>query len=186
MILSGYLRGQYGRHAPVSLNATLTFEQTYESVDGDSASSTELYALLSALSGVPVDQGIAVTGSVDQFGRVQAVGGVTRKIEGFFDICQARGLTGAQGVLIPTSNVQHLMLRQDVIDACKAGRFAVYPIANINAGIALLTGIAAGEREPGGDYPLGSINRRVEERLRSFASIRRSFGRLDESRATGG
>jgi predicted ATP-dependent protease len=186
LILSGFLAGRYALDTPMSLFASLVFEQSYGGVEGDSASSAELYALLSALANVPLRQDLAVTGSVNQHGEIQAIGGVNEKIEGFFDICQARGLTGAQGVLIPTSNVQHLMLRQDVIDACKAGRFAVYPIADINAGIALLTGIAAGEREPGGDYPLGSINRRVEERLRSFASIRRSFGRLDESRATGG
>ena len=134
---------------------------------------------------MPLRQDLAVTGSVNQHGEIQAIGGVNEKIEGFFDICQARVLTGAQGVLIPQSNVQHLMLRQDVIDACKAGKFAIYPIATINEGMNLLTGIGAGEREPCGDYPMGSINRRVEDRLRSFANIRRSFGRPDQIRATG-
>jgi predicted ATP-dependent protease len=186
LILSGFLAGRFALDTPMSLFASLVFEQSYSGVEGDSASSAELYALLSALSDVPLRQDLAVTGSVNQHGKVQAIGGVNEKIEGFFDICQARGLTGRQGVLIPQSNVQHLMLRQDVIDACKSGNFAVYPIATINEGMALLTGIAAGERDPRGDYPLGSINRRVEERLRSFASIRRTFGRPDEIRTAGG
>jgi lon-related putative ATP-dependent protease len=185
LILSGFLAGRYALDTPMSLFASLVFEQSYGGVEGDSASSAELYALLSALADVPLRQDLAVTGSVNQHGEIQAIGGVNEKIEGFFDICQARGLTGTQGVLIPQSNVQHLMLRQDVIDACKAGKFAIYPIANINEGMNLLTAIGAGEREPGGDYPIGSINRRVEDRLRSFANIRRSFGRPDQIRATG-
>jgi len=152
------------------------FEQSYSGVEGDSASSAELYALLSALAEVPLRQDLAVTGSVNQHGEVQAIGGVNEKIEGFFDICQARGLAGTQGVLIPRANVQHLMLRNDVIEACKAGRFAVYPIATINEGIALLTNLDAGERSADGSYPPGSINRHIEDRLRSFASIRRNFG----------
>jgi predicted ATP-dependent protease len=161
----------------MSLFASLVFEQSYGGVEGDSASSAELYTLLSALADVPLRQDLAVTGSVNQHGEIQAIGGVNEKIEGFFDICQARGLTGTQGVLIPQANVQHLMLRKDVIEACAAGRFAVYPIATINEGIALLTGIAAGERDADGTYPGDSINRRIEDRLRSFASIRRNFGR---------
>jgi len=177
LILSGFLAGRYALDTPMSLFASLVFEQSYGGVEGDSASSAELYALLSALSDAPLRQDLAVTGSVNQHGAVQAIGGVNEKIEGFFDICQARGLTGTQGVLIPQANVQHLMLRKDVIEACAAGRFAVYSIATINEGIALLTGIAAGERGPDGAYPAGSINRRVEDRLRSFASIRRDFGR---------
>jgi predicted ATP-dependent protease len=122
-----------------------------------------------------------VTGSVNQHGEVQAIGGVNEKIEGFFDICNARGLTGSQGVLIPQANVQHLMLRRDVVEACGAGRFAIYPIAAIEQGIALLTGHPAGERDQDGRYPAGSVNRLVEDRLRSFASIRRSFGRQPEA-----
>jgi predicted ATP-dependent protease len=153
------------------------FEQSYGSVEGDSASSAELFALLSALAEVPLRQDLAVTGSVNQHGEIQAIGGVNEKIEGFFDICQARGLTGTQGVLIPQANVQHLMLRKDVIEACAAGRFAVYPIGTINEGLSLLAGLAAGERSADGTYPLGSFNRRVEDRLRTFASIRRNFGR---------
>jgi lon-related putative ATP-dependent protease len=176
LILSGFLAGRYALDTPMSVSASLVFEQSYSGVEGDSASSAELYALLSALAEVPLRQDLAVTGSVNQHGEVQAIGGVNEKIEGFFDICQARGLTGTQGVLIPHANVQHLMLRNDVIEACKAGRFAVYPIATINEGIALLTNLAAGERSADGSYPPGSINRHIEDRLRSFASIRRNFG----------
>ena len=146
LILSGFLAGRYALDVPMSLYASLVFEQSYGGVDGDSASSAELYALLSALAEVPLRQDLAVTGSVNQHGVVQAIGGVNEKIEGFFDVCAARGLTGTQGVLIPHSNAQHLMLRADVVEACAAGRFAVYPIRTIDQGIQLLTGRAAGER----------------------------------------
>jgi predicted ATP-dependent protease len=159
----------------MSLFASLVFEQSYAGVEGDSASSAELYALLSALAEAPLRQDLAVTGSVNQHGQIQAIGGVNEKIEGFFDICRARGLTATQGVLIPKANIQHLMLRKGVIDACAAGRFAIYPIANVSEGISLLTGVAPGERGPDGTYPPGSINRRVEDRLRAFASVRRDF-----------
>ena len=175
LILSGFLAGRYALDTPMSLFASLVFEQSYGGVEGDSASSAELYSLLSALADVPLRQDLAVTGSVNQHGEIQAIGGVNEKIEGFFDICAKRGLTGTQGVLIPEANVQHLMLRKDVIDACAAGRFAVYPIATINEGIALLTGIAAGERGADGAYSPDSVNRRIEDRLRAFASIRRNF-----------
>jgi predicted ATP-dependent protease len=131
---------------------------------------------------VPLRQDLAVTGSVNQHGEIQAIGGVNEKIEGFFDICEKRGLTGAQGVLIPQANVQHLMLRKDVTEACAARRFAVYPIATIDEGIALLTGLVAGGRDVDGIYPTGSVNRLVEDRLRAFASIRRNFA----SQNTGG
>ena len=140
LILSGFLAGRYALDTPMSLFASLVFEQSYGGVEGDSASSAELYALLSALADVPLRQDLAVTGSVNQHGEVQAIGGVNEKIEGFFDVCRARGLTGTQGVLIPQANVQHLMLREDVIEACAAGRFAIYPIATVDEGIALLTG----------------------------------------------
>ncbi len=175
LILSGLLAGRYALDTPMSLFASLVFEQSYSGVEGDSASSAELYALLSALADVPLRQDLAVTGSVNQHGEIQAIGGVNEKIEGFFDICQKRGLTGTQGVLIPQANVQHLMLRKDVIDACAAGQFAVLPISNINDGLALLTGLAAGERDTSGLYPPDSVNRRVEDRLRAFATIRREF-----------
>lgn len=181
LILSGFLAGRYALDTPMSLLASLVFEQSYGGVEGDSASSAELYALLSALADVPLRQDLAVTGSVNQHGEIQAIGGVNEKIEGFFDICEKRGLTGTQGVLIPQANVQHLMLRKDVTDACAAGRFAVYPIATLNEGIALLTGLSAGARDADGNYPLDSVNRRVEDRLRAFASIRRNFANQSNS-----
>ena len=169
LILSGFLAGRYALDTPASLFASLVFEQSYIGVEGDSASSAELYALMSALADMPLRQDLAVTGSVNQHGQVQAIGGVNEKIEGFFDICKARGLTGTQGVLIPTSNVQHLMLRQDVIAACADGQFAIYPIVTVDEGIALLTGRVAGLRGPDGTYPADSINGLIESRLRSFA-----------------
>ena len=175
LILSGFLAGRYALDTPMSLFASLVFEQSYGGVEGDSASSAELYALLSALSDAPLRQDLAVTGSVNQHGEVQAIGGVNEKIEGFFDLCRARGLTGSQGVLIPQANVRHLMLRRDVREACAAGRFSIYPIARIGEGVQLLTGLAAGERGPDGGYPAGTINHRVEERLRAFAGVRRNF-----------
>jgi predicted ATP-dependent protease len=175
LILSGFLAGRYALKSPMSLFASLVFEQSYGGVEGDSASSAELYALLSALSELPLRQELAVTGSVNQQGDVQAIGGVNEKIEGFFDVCRARGLTGHQGVLIPASNVQHLMLRQDVRDACAAGQFAIYPIATIDQGIELLTGQKAGARGTDGIFPDGTINRRVEDRLNAYAQIRQSF-----------
>jgi predicted ATP-dependent protease len=158
------------------LSASLVFEQSYSGVDGDSASSAELYALLSALADLPVKQGLAVTGSVDQRGHVQAIGGVNEKIEGFFDTCRAQGLTGEQGVLIPVSNVKHLMLRQDVVAAVDAGQFHVYAVETIDQGIELLTGIGAGERDDTGEFPAGSVNQRVEARLVALAEKRLAFG----------
>jgi lon-related putative ATP-dependent protease len=176
LILGGFLAGRYATELPMSLYASLVFEQSYGGVDGDSASSAELYALLSALSELPLRQDLAVTGSVNQHGEVQAIGGVNEKIEGFFDVCAARGLTGTQGVLIPHANAQHLMLRADVVQACAAGRFAVYPVRLIDEGIRLLTGRDAGERDAG-QYPEGSVNRLVEDRLAAFAKVRQAFGR---------
>jgi len=173
LILSGFLAGRYAMDVPMSLSASLVFEQSYGGVDGDSASSAELYALLSALSGLPLRQDFAVTGSVNQHGMVQAIGGVNEKIEGYFDVCRARGLTGTQGVMIPASNAQHLMLRADVVAACAEGHFAIYPIETIDQGIALLTGAPAGMRGADGLYPEASVNRLVEDRLIAFARIRR-------------
>lgn len=169
LILTSFLCGRFGAEGPLSLEASLVFEQSYGDVDGDSASSTELYALLSALADIPIRQGFAVTGSVDQNGHVQAIGGVNEKIEGFFDLCAARGLTGTQGVLIPATNIRHLMLRHDVVEACRQGRFGIYPIETVDQGIALLTGVPAGERDPRGDYPAGTVNRKVQARLALFA-----------------
>ncbi|MGD9713270.1 MAG: Lon protease family protein, partial [Thermomicrobiales bacterium] len=182
MILAGYLRGQYGAAAPLALSATLTFEQTYDMIDGDSASSTELYALLSALSGTPIDQGIAVTGAVDQFGRVQAVGGVTRKIEGFFAVCNARGLTGSQGVVVPSANVQHLMLDQDVVEAIRNEMFHVWAVETVDQGMALLTGLEAGERDGNGAFPDGSIHALVAARLDQYLAAADSVSAREEDR----
>ena len=176
MILWGYIAGFFAEDVPLAMAATLVFEQSYGGVDGDSASSAELYALLSALSDVPIKQSFAVTGSVNQYGEVQAIGGVNEKIEGFFDVCRARGLTGDQGVLIPKSNVQHLMLREDVVEAARQGKFAVHPIEHINHGIEILTGVKAGDRGNDGRFPAGTINGLVEAKLRSFAERARAFG----------
>jgi len=169
MILSSFLSSRFAYDRPLSLTASLVFEQSYSGVEGDSASSTELYALLSALADLPIRQSLAVTGSVDQFGRVQAIGGVNEKIEGFFDLCQARGLDGSHGVLIPATNVEHLMLRADVVDAAARGLFSVYPIETIDQGIELLTGLPAGELDSRGHFPVGTVNRKVAARLAAFA-----------------
>lgn len=179
LILSGYLAEKYAQEWPLALAATITFEQSYEEVEGDSASSTELYALLSALSGLPLRQGVAVTGSVNQHGELQAVGGVTRKIEGFFAVCQAAGLTGEQGVIIPAANARHLMLADEVVDAVVAGDFHVWAVRTIDEGIELLTGHPAGEREEDGSYPEGSVHRLVEDRLRGYAERLREFASTD-------
>jgi len=168
-IINGYLHGKYGQERPLALTASIGFEQTYDEVDGDSASSAELYALLSALAGAPVRQGIAVTGSVDQRGDVQPIGGVNEKIEGFFAVCKTRGLSGDQGVIIPRANVQHLMLRKDVVDAVRDGRFHVWAVDTVDEGIEVLTGVPAGEPDSRGRYPSGTINRRVTDVLAKMA-----------------
>jgi len=155
MILSSYLASRYAQDTPLSLSASLAFEQSYGPIDGDSASVAELCALLSVLSGIPLRQSLAVTGSVNQHGRVQAVGGVNEKIEGFFDICAERGLAHGQGVLLPAANVVHLMLCDDVRDAVAAGMFAVYPITTIDEAVALMTGRAAGKADAHGDFESG-------------------------------
>ena len=175
LILSGFLGARFARRHPLALSASLVFEQSYGGVDGDSASSTELYALLSALSGLPIRQSLAVTGSVNQHGQVQAIGGVNEKIEGFFDICNARGLTGSHGVLIPASNVKHLMLRRDVVAAAERGRFHIYPVEMIDQGIELLTGVTAGEADGDGRFPPDTVNGRVEATLLEFAERARAF-----------
>lgn len=169
LILSAFLSARYARERPLSLAASLVFEQSYSGVDGDSASSAELYALLSALSGISIKQGFAVTGSVDQLGRVQAIGGVNEKIEGFFDICRARGLTGGQGVLIPAANVKHLMLRRDVVEAAAAGEFSIFSVQTIDQGMEILTGVSAGAADGKGEFPIGSVNRAVIAGLERLA-----------------
>jgi lon-related putative ATP-dependent protease len=175
LTLSGYLAQTYAQRWPLALRATIAFEQSYEGVDGDSASSTELYALLSALAELPIRQDIAVTGAVDQHGRVQAVGGVTAKVEGFFAVCRARGLTGEQGVMIPRANVHHLMLADEVVAAIDAGEFHVWAVESVDDGIELLTGCPAGVRGGDGAFPEGSVHRRVEDRLRGYADLLRDF-----------
>ncbi len=175
LILSSFLSARYAVEHPLALSASLVFEQSYAGVDGDSASSAELYVLLSAIADVPIRQSLAVTGSVDQHGTVQAIGGVNEKIEGFFDLCKARGLTGDQGVLIPATNVKHLMLRQEVVDAVAEGKFAIYPVSDVDEGIEILTGMPAGKRGKRGAYPKGTINRRVDERLATMAKKRAEF-----------
>jgi lon-related putative ATP-dependent protease len=179
LILSGYVGARYAPNQPLSLSASIVFEQSYGGVDGDSASSTELYALLSAIAGVPLRQSIAVTGSVDQRGRVQPIGGVNEKIEGFFRICSERGLTGDQGVIIPSTNVPHLMLREDVIEAVGKGLFHVYPVDHIDRGLEILTGIEAGEADADGSFPEGTLNRRIADRLAELTDHRIAFARRE-------
>lgn len=176
LTLNAYLGGTYAQHQPFSLSASLTFEQLYYRVDGDSASTSELYALLSSLSGLPIKQGISVTGSVNQRGNVQPIGSVNEKIEGFFDICRARGLTGEQGAIIPAANVVNLMLNEDVVAAVREGLFHIWPIHNIDEGIALLTGIPAGVADENGDYPEGTVHHAVKKRLKELATELKSFG----------
>lgn len=169
MILNGYLHGTYAQERPLAFSASIGFEQTYDEVEGDSASSAELYALLSALADVPVKQGIAVTGSVNQRGEIQPIGGAQHKIEGFFRVCKARGLTGDQGVMIPHQNVKNLMLNHEVVQACAERKFHIWPVRTIDEGIELLTGVPAGQRDENGQFPAGTVHARVEARLREFA-----------------
>jgi lon-related putative ATP-dependent protease len=186
MILTSFLKERFAHNKPLSLSATFCFEQSYGMVEGDSASSTELFALLSALSGVPINQGIAVTGSVSQKGEIQPVGGVTRKVEAFFDICKHKGLNGRQGVIIPEKNVRNLMLKQEVIDAVKDGRFHVWPIRTIEEGIEILTGVDAGQVQPDGTYPEGAVFQKVDKRLVELAEIVKKFGKEGNETAKGG
>ena len=185
LILSGYLNEKYAQDKPLSLSARLVFEQSYGGVEGDSASSTELYAILSALSGLPIKQSIAVTGSVNQKGEVQAIGGVNEKIEGFFEVCNAEGLTGRQGVMIPESNVQNLMLKEEIVEAVKAGKFQIYSAKTIDEGIAVLTGTKAGERRPDGTFDEGTVNYRVDKQLKDMADKLKEFSaaRLGEKKS---
>ena len=169
LILSGYLNEKYAKDKPLSLTARLVFEQNYEGIEGDSASSTELYSILSNLSGLPIKQSIAVTGSVNQKGEVQAIGGVNEKIEGFFEVCKAKGLTGKQGVMIPESNVQNLMLKEEVVEAVTQGKFHIYSAKTIDEGIETLTGVKAGVKGEGGKFEEGTVNALVDMRFREMA-----------------
>jgi len=181
LILSSFLAARFAKDRPLSLAASLVFEQSYGGVDGDSASVAELCALLSALSEVPIRQSLAVTGSVNQHGYVQPIGGANQKIEGFFDVCNNRGLTGEQGVIIPASNIKHLMLRQDICDAAEAGRFRVYAVSTVDEAISLLTGMPAGERDESGNYPAGTVNQRVEARLQELSDLRKEYSRDEKA-----
>jgi predicted ATP-dependent protease len=174
-IIAGYLRSRFAQDKPLSLAASICFEQSYSGVDGDSASSTEIYALVSALSGLPLRQDIAVTGSINQQGDIQAIGGVNEKIEGFFDVCRINGLTGTQGVMMPDSNVEDLMLREDILDAVSAGKFHIWPVAKIEQGIEILTGTVAGQKNADGKYGPGTVFALMDDRLRDMAKTLKEF-----------
>jgi predicted ATP-dependent protease len=181
LTLSSYLGRMYARDMPIAVTARIAFEQTYAGIEGDSASSTELYCLLSALSGVPLRQDIAVTGSVDQFGGIQAIGGVNEKIEGFFNYCKVRKLTGTQGVMIPIQNVRHLMLNDDVLEAVRGGLFSIWAVASIDEGIEILTGVEAGRADENGNFPEGSVHARTKtclsDWLKRSARLKRSLAK---------
>src|SRR5437899_6862825 len=174
-IIAGFLRSRFAQDKPLSLAASICFEQSYSGVDGDSASSTEIYALASALSGLPLRQDIAVTGSINQQGDIQAIGAVNQKIEGFFDVCRGKGFTGHQGVIIPEANVEDLMLREDVLDAVASGKFHVWPVAKLEQGIETLTSVSAGSRNGAGKFEAGTVFALVDERLRKMAKTLKEF-----------
>ena len=176
LILEGYFRGKYAQDKPLTMSSSICFEQSYGGVDGDSASSTEVYAILSSLSGLPLRQDIAVTGSVNQKGEIQPIGGANQKIEGFYDVCKAKGLTGNQGVMIPSLNVPDLMLRKDIVQSASDGKFHIYPVGTIDRGMTILTGIEAGEKDKEGNYPPGMVNFLVDEKLKSIAKGLKDFG----------
>ena len=179
MILAGFFGDRFAQDKPLAFAASIAFEQSYAGVEGDSASSTELYGLMSSLSGLPIRQGIAVTGSVNQLGQVQPIGGVNEKVEGFYNVCKAKGLTGEQGVIIPVQNVKNLMLRDEVVEAVRAGRFHVWAVADVDQGIEILTGVPAGERRPESVWPEESVNGRIDRRLREMAEAVKKFGQKD-------
>ena len=181
LTLSGYLAAKFAQKIPLSLSASITFEQLYSGVDGDSASSTELYAILSSLSELPLRQDIAVTGSVNQMGEIQPIGGATHKIEGFFKACKLKGLTGRQGVMIPVQNVKNLNLSDEVVDAVKAGMFHVYPVTTIEEGIEILTGVSAGTKDSEGNYPAETVFGRVEAKLVEYNKLLQQFKADEES-----
>jgi len=175
LILSGYLGAKFGQERPLTLSSSLCFEQSYDGVDGDSASSTELYAIMSSLSGLPLKQNLSVTGSVNQMGEIQPIGGVNQKVEGMFDVCRIAGLTGDQGVMVPHQNLRNLMLRADVVAAIKEGKFHIYSVRTIDEGLEILTGVTAGERGPHGEFPEGTVNGLVEKRLRELHQSMRGY-----------
>ncbi|MDJ0700919.1 MAG: ATP-binding protein [Woeseiaceae bacterium] len=182
MILSSALMARYAPDVPLSMHGSVVFEQSYSGIEGDSASVAELSALISSLSGTPIRQGLAVTGSINQLGRVQVIGGVNEKIEGFFEVCRTRELDGTQGVIIPRDNVKHLMLRKEVVDAVSDGKFHIYAVDRIDEAIEILTGVDAGERDSDGEFPAGSVNAKVEQQLIDYAHKRQSFGAVKEGK----
>lgn len=186
LILGGYLRGKYAQDKPFALSASIAFEQSYSGVDGDSASSTEVYAILSSLSKLPLRQDIAVTGSLNQRGDIQPIGGVNEKIEGFYEVCKAGGLTGSQGVLIPFQNAKNLMLHKEIIEAVKKGKFHIYPVKTVDQGIEILTGIKAGERQEKGSYEEGTVNYLVDQELQRLAKGWKSFAQTNEKEKKSG
>jgi predicted ATP-dependent protease len=175
LILSGFFNSKFGQFIPPSFSASLTFEQSYAMIDGDSASSTELYALISSLANVPIKQGIAVTGSVNQNGEIQAIGGVNEKIEGFYNVCKDKGLTGEQGVIIPRSNIENLMLKEEVTRSIQARKFHVWAIETVEDGLKILTDMEVGERQKNGKFPRNSLYYMVENQLRDFAKRSNDF-----------
>lgn len=183
MILTSFLGERFAQSFPLTLSATVCFEQLYDEIEGDSATCTEVYALLSSLSGAPIDQGLAVTGSMNQRGEVQPIGGVNEKIEGFFGVCKAKGFTGRQGVIIPKRNVRNLMLRQEVVDAVRDGKFSIYPIEFVDEGLEILTGKPAGEKGPDGNFPAGTVNHLAAQRLLTLAKGFKEFGRPPVSKS---
>jgi predicted ATP-dependent protease len=184
MILSGYLGRTFAQHVPLSVSISLTFEQSYGPVDGDSASSTELYVILSSLADLPIRQGIAVTGSVNQKGEIQAIGGVNQKVEGYFDVCRQKGLTGHQGVIIPRANLTHLMLKEEVVSAVQAGQFHVYQVGNVTEGIQILTGVPAGVPDAEGVYPPDTVYGRIQNKLNIFIERGQKLKRAEMQPAT--
>ncbi|HAA54527.1 MAG TPA: ATP-dependent protease, partial [Myxococcales bacterium] len=184
LILSSYIKSTYGSERPLALSASLVFEQSYGGIDGDSASFAECCVLLSAISEVPLRQDLAVTGSINQHGGVQAIGGANEKIEGFFDLCHARGLTGTQGVIIPKSNVPHLMLRRDVVEAVKRGEFHIYPIEHVEEGLQLLTGLTPGKRNKNGNFAKNTMHGHVEIKLKDMFDKVKQASKAPKSQKT--
>jgi predicted ATP-dependent protease len=183
MILTGFLGERFAQKIPLTFSATVCFEQLYDEIEGDSATCTEVYALLSSLSGVPINQGIAVTGSMNQMGEVQPIGGVNEKIEGFFGVCKAKGFKGVEGVIIPRRNVKNLMLKREVVDAVREGKFSIYPIDFVDEGLEILTNMPVGERRPDGTFPEGSVNRLAADRLFALAKSLKEFGKTLPAKA---
>jgi len=186
MILSGYLGRTFAQNAPLGITISLTFEQSYGPVDGDSASSTELYVILSSLADLPIRQGIAVTGSVNQKGEIQAIGGVNQKVEGYFDVCRQKGLTGHQGVIIPRANLPHLMLKDDVVNAVREGRFHIYQVGSITEGIEILTGVTAGAADAAGVYPQDAVYGRIQNKLKTYLERGQDLKRAERQMASKG